>query len=75
MSKKSKIKKDSKTFGFLELFLPIVADIIQINSESNTKEVSNNAWSLTDEQYNKVIKKITSSRGNSKDDQNIIIID
>ncbi len=76
MKKRIEIAKNTKRFSFIELFLPILADILQINSEADTKEVSNNAWNLVDDadEYDKVIEKIESSRKDPKQDQNIVYI-
>ena len=59
-----------------ELFFPVLADIKDINKETDTTSVASNNWDLAQNTttYNQVINKINESRTSEDNKHNFIIL-
>lgn len=59
-----------------ELFFPVLADIKDINKETDTTSVASNNWDLAQNttNYNQVINKINESRTSEDNKHNFIIL-
>jgi hypothetical protein len=59
-----------------ELFFPVLADLKNINEETDTTRVSSNNWDLANdkEDFNTIFKQIKENRASEETEHNIIIL-
>jgi len=65
-----------KNINWKELLLPVLADINNINKETDTTKVSSNNWDLAqdNDDYKVVFDKIQNNRSSEETKHNIIIL-
>jgi hypothetical protein len=65
-----------KNINWKELLLPVLADINNINKETDTTTVSSNNWALSqdNDDYKVVFDKIQNNRSSEETKHNIIIL-
>ena len=65
-----------KNINWKELLLPVLADINNINKETDTTKVSSNNWDLAQDNndYKIVFDKIQNNRSSEETEHNIIIL-
>lgn len=70
------MKEFIKNINWKELLFPVLADIKNINEETDTARVSSNNWDLAhdNDDYNKVFEKIQKNRSSEETTHNIIIL-
>lgn len=70
------MKEFIKNINWNELLFPVLADLKNINEETNTAKVSSNNWDLAqdNDDYNKVFEKIQKNRSSEETTHNIIIL-
>ena len=70
--------KEMKKFkiNWKELFFPVLADIKNINRETDTTRVSSNNWDLAQNNttYKEVIEKIKENRSSEETEHNFIVL-
>lgn len=70
------MKKLILNINWNELFFPVLADLKNINEETDTTRVSSNNWDLAqdNDDYNKIFEKIQENRSSEEKKHNIIIL-
>lgn len=70
------MKEFIKNINWKELLFPVLADIKNINEETDTTRVSSNNWDLAqdNDDYKIVFDKIQSNRSSEDTKHNIIIL-
>ncbi|MEZ7506388.1 hypothetical protein [Flavobacterium sp. Arc2] len=70
------MKKFIKNINWKELLFPVLADIKNINEETDTTRVSSNNWDLANdnEDYNRIFKKIQENRSSETTKHDIIVL-
>lgn len=65
-----------KNINWKELLLPVLADINNINKETDTTKVSSNNWDLAqdNDDYKVVFDKIQNNKSSEETKHNIIIL-
>lgn len=59
-----------------ELFFPVLADLRNINEETDTTSVSTNNWNLANDKddFNTIFEQIKENRASEETEHNIIIL-
>ncbi|HEX8563706.1 MAG TPA: hypothetical protein VF676_12075 [Flavobacterium sp.] len=70
------MKEFIRNINLRELLFPVLADMKNINEETDTARVSSNNWDLANntEDYNEVFEKIQESRSSEDTKHSIIIL-
>jgi hypothetical protein len=70
------MKEFIKNINWKELLFPVLADLKNINEETDTTRVSSNNWDLAqdNEDYKIVFDKIQNNRSSEETKHNIIIL-
>ncbi|MCL9808930.1 hypothetical protein [Flavobacterium luminosum] len=65
-----------KNTNWGELFFPVLADLKNINEETDTTRVSSNNWDLANdnEDFKEIIEKINENRSSEDTKHNIIVL-
>lgn len=70
------MKEFIKNINWKELLFPVLADIKNINEETDTTRVSSNNWDLANdnEDYDRIFKKIQENRLSETTTHDIIVL-
>lgn len=71
------MKKRILSLNWKELFFPVLADLKDINEETDTTRVSNNNWKLANDKadFDKILDLIKENRSSEDSGHNLIILE